>query len=144
MVRVYASLFAALSVGLTAQADQGGTAILAPTIAETEEAKPDWYQQFTIPDRTDLAPDWQTQTEDRLELQWLKGEQWSLSINLTTRYDDSVLPREEMQAGAEFQLTPRITLGGEVSIGAEELDDTTAWENQDMQTGIRLRSAFKF
>jgi len=144
MVRAIASVLAALSVGLTAQADQNVTPISVPSIAETEQAKPDWYQQFTIPDRTDLAPDWQTQPQDRLELQWLKGDQWSLSINLTTRYDDSVLPREEMQAGAEFQLTPRITLGGEVSIGAEELDDTAAWESQDMQTGIRLRSAFKF
>jgi len=48
MVRAIASVLAALSVGLTAQADQNVTPISLPSIAETEQAKPDWYQQFTF------------------------------------------------------------------------------------------------
>ena len=49
-----------------------------------------------------------------------------------------------MLAEAQFRITPRISVGGELSIAAEELDDTTQWEDQEIEAGIRLRSAFKF
>jgi hypothetical protein len=47
-------------------------------------------------------------------------------------------------AEAEFRITPRISVGGELTIGANELDDTRQWEEQQIEAGIRLRSAFKF
>jgi hypothetical protein len=49
-----------------------------------------------------------------------------------------------MQAGATFRVTPRFSVGGEVSVGAERLNDTSQWEYSQLETGIRLKSAFKF
>ena len=63
---------------------------------------------------------------------------------MTSRDERSPLAREEMRAGANFRITPRISVGGEFSIGADELDDTTKWQEQQLEAGIRLRSAFKF
>ena len=49
-----------------------------------------------------------------------------------------------MMAEAEFRITPRISVGGELTIGADEINDTARWEDQEIEAGIRLRSAFKF
>jgi hypothetical protein len=72
---------------------------------------------------------------------------WELSLDKFTRLGVSPLPREEVQAGATFKITPRFSVGGEVSIRADELNelnDSARWENQDVEAGIRLKSAFKF
>ncbi len=75
------------------------------------------------------------------------NSRWELSVDKFTRLGTSPLPREEVQAGATFKITPRFSVGGEVSIGAEELNelnDSARWENQSVEAGIRLKSAFKF
>lgn len=116
----------------------------APTISETDLASPEWYSSFTQHSGVDESPVWQLRPERDVSLAWMKGQRWSLNIDLKSRDDDSPLPREEMRAGATFRLTPRISVGGEVSVGAQDLDDGAAWEQQQLETGIRLQSAFKF
>ena len=49
-----------------------------------------------------------------------------------------------MLAEAEFRITPRLSVGGELTIRAEEFDEASTWEEQEIEAGIRLRSAFKF
>ncbi len=50
-----------------------------------------------------------------------------------------------MRAGAEFRITPRISVGGSLSVGSNSFDETLAqFEGEEIETGIRLRSAFKF
>ena len=73
-------------------------------------------------------------------------QQYAVATNLdkVSRTDLSPLPREEMQAGATFRITPRFSVGGEVSVGADELNDTSTWESREVEAGIRLKSAFKF
>jgi len=115
-----------------------------PKISETELATPEWFSSFTQFSGADESPIWQLRPERDVSLAWTKGQRWSLNIDLKQRDDNSPLPREEMRAGATFRLTPRISVGGELSVGAQELDDTTAWEQQQLETGIRLQSAFKF
>ncbi|MEM0985706.1 MAG: NtrZ family periplasmic regulatory protein [Pseudomonadota bacterium] len=107
---------------------------------------PAWYQQFTVTDPGFVTPEAALEgyTQKDLKLQWLKTGRWELTLDLTSRNDLSALPREEMAAGATFQITPRISVGGDLSVGAQELDDQSEWENQDIEAGIRLRSAFRF
>jgi len=116
----------------------------APKISETELATPEWFNSFTQLSGADESPIWQLSPEQDFSIAWTKGQRWSLNIDLKSRDEDSPLPREEMRAGATFRLTPRISVGGEVSVGANELDDAAAWEQQQLETGIRLQSAFKF
>ena len=140
-------VFAALS--FTAQADPDVLNVPAPTMAETEQAEPDWYQQFTFnsnisSDLLEEGPAWQPQAPKTFNLGWIKGDRWSLSVDLTSREEGSPLPREEMLAEAEFRITPRISIGGELTIGADELDEAANWDEQQIEAGIRLRSAFTF
>lgn len=116
----------------------------APKISETELATPEWFKSFTQISGADESPIFQLSPERDVSLSWTKGTRWALSIDLKTRDEASPLPREEMRAGATFRLTPRISVGGEVSVGAQELDDRALWEEEQLETGIRLQSAFKF
>lgn len=138
------SLVSFCGLALPALAQQDVPEMPAPTLAETDEAKPDWFQTFNFGNTDFNAPIWQDRPAQTFNLAWIKGDRWSLSLDLTSRENDSPLAREEMLAEAEFRITPRISVGGELTIGAEELNDTTRWEDQEIEAGIRLRSAFKF
>ncbi|MEM1106833.1 MAG: NtrZ family periplasmic regulatory protein [Pseudomonadota bacterium] len=119
----------------------------APTLAETEAATPDWYHQFTIaapPDTTGETAALRNLPSQELSFNFNEGSRWQFSIDLTSRPSASALPREEMSAGAMFQVTPRFSVGGDVSVGADELEDRSDWSGEDVETGVRVRSAFKF
>lgn len=131
-------------LALPALAQEDLLTLPAPSVSETEQGQPDWYQQFTFSADPTETPVWQAAPSKKLKLGWVKGDRWNLTVDLTTRDQQSPLPREEMSAGANFFITPRLSVGGEVSFGANELEDTTVWQEQDMETGIRLRSALKF
>lgn len=127
-----------------AVAEQDVPKMPAPSIAETELAEPEWFQKFNFSSDDVNSPIWQTAQSQTFNLAWIKGDRWSLSLDLTSREGDTPLPREEMLAEAQFRITPRISVGGELTIAAEELDDTAQWEDKEVEAGIRLRSAFKF
>lgn len=71
-------------------------------------------------------------------------DRWQMNFDMVTRSEDSPLPREEMSAVASYSFTPRFSLGGTVTLGAQELDDMSAWEEQRIEAGVKLKSSFKF
>lgn len=144
MRSLLASVLVFGGLAFPAMADQDVPDMPAPTMAETDQAEPDWFQKFSFATSDIETPIWQARASQTFNLAWIKGNRWSLSLDLTSRDEESPLPREEMLAEAEFRITPRISVGGELSIAAEELDDTAQWEDQEIEAGIRLRSAFKF
>lgn len=144
MRALVASLALLTALPLTAQAQEAMPEMPVASISETETAQPDWFHQFTFSQDDIESPVWQTQPSRNIGLAFVEGEKWSLRVDMTSRDERSPLAREEMTAGANFRITPRISVGGEFSIGADELDDTTKWQEQQLEAGIRLRSAFKF
>lgn len=149
---VFTMLFAsaAFAVPAMAQGDAVGADPISldmPMVSETEAATPEWYRQFTIvapPTVADTSPTFQGGFTEEFSLNFSEGDRWRFSIDLTTRSEDSLFPREEMSAGATFQITPRFSVGGDVSVGADELEDGSDLRGQDVETGVRLRSAFRF
>ncbi|MEM9739595.1 MAG: NtrZ family periplasmic regulatory protein [Pseudomonadota bacterium] len=149
---VFTLMIASTAFALPAMAQGNGVdadplAIDPPMPSETSAAVPDWYRQFTIaapPVGFENNPALQGGITEEFSFNFNEGNRWRFSIDLTSRPDASVLPREEMSAGATFQITPRFSVGGDVSVGADELEDRTDWTGQDIETGVRLRSAFKF
>ena len=67
-----------------------------------------------------------------------------MNLDVVSRVVESPLPREEMRAGATYQFTPRFSLGGSLTVGANELDDASQWKEQDIEAGVRLKTTFKF
>ena len=118
--------------------------VQAPSLSESKAAEADWYRQFAQPKPADAKPVWQPEPTDDFSIQFGGNARWQLNLDMLTRPNSSPLPREQMQAGATFRVTPRFSVGGEVSVGAERLNDTSQWEDSQLETGIRLKSAFKF
>ena len=116
----------------------------APTLSETSSARSEWYRQFSEGKAPESRLQWQAEPNQDFSVQIGKDSRWQLNLDKVTRPGETYLPREEVQAGATFRITPRLSVGGEVRIGADELDSSTRWENQDVEAGIRLKSAFKF
>lgn len=131
---------------LPAAAQSQPAEMSAPTVSETEKAEPDWYRQFTLSSPTEEMPIWQSAPSKEVRLAWVKGDKWQLSVDLTSRPEDSPLPSEEMTAGADFRITPRISVGGVLSVGSHDMDAASLqpYDGEEIEAGIRLRSAFKF
>ena len=82
--------------------------------------------------------------ENARAFQWGGIGRWKMNLHMVTRPEESPLPREEMRAGASYQFTPRFSVGGQVSVGAQELNDVSTWEEQEVEAGVQLKSTFKF
>ncbi|WP_139792380.1 NtrZ family periplasmic regulatory protein [Henriciella litoralis] len=142
---IAATLVTGLCAALPALAQAQPMELSAPTVSETDKAEPDWYRQFTLSSPSEQTPIWQGQPSKQVKLAWVKGDNWQLSVDLTSRPDGSPLAREEMRAGAEFRITPRISVGGSLTLGANDIDESLQqFKGDAIEAGIRLRSAFKF
>lgn len=120
----------------------------AETAADAK-GEPEWFRQFSFASDADPGTLIAPSSEDKWGLSFGSGERWSITIDRTTRdnfTEVTPLPREEFSAGAMFRLTPRFSVGGEVNVGGETLDveQLTSDGDEEMEAGIRLRSAFKF
>lgn len=146
LVLSFALAAAAFTLPVVAQERVAPDAIQieAPTLSETQAARTEWYRQFSEGKPAESRLQWQAEPNQDFSVQIGRNSRWQLNFDKVTRPGETFLPREEVQAGATFRVTPRFSVGGEVRIGAEELDSSRRWENQDVEAGIRLKSAFKF
>lgn len=142
----FAFAAAAFVLPAAAQERAGSDAIRVdiPTRSETTEARTEWYRQYSEGRPPESRLEWQAEPSQDFSVQIGQNSRWQLNLDRVTRPGDSPLPREEVQAGASFHITPRISVGGEVRIGTDEVDASRRWESQDVEAGIRLKSAFKF
>jgi hypothetical protein len=94
----------------------------------------------------DARPVWQAEPSEDVSMQFSGSDRWEFRIDKLSRPSANLspLPRQEMQAGATFKITPRFSVGGEVSVGADDLNAVSTWEDREVETGVRLKSAFKF
>ena len=147
-------ILGAMALHASAMAEQQAVSpeIQMPTQTSADlKGEPEWFRKFsfssddTVGTGVLLTP----APSDTWGLSWDQGERWSITVDRTLRRDQlllSPLPREEMSASAMFKLTPRLSFGGEVSVGAESLntDKLADPAEGEVEAGIRLRSAFRF
>lgn len=119
-------------------------AISSSEIPVATDAIPDWYQRFSSNDLSELYDARTGITERDVQLNIPSSSRWNLQLGLTTREGDIGQPREEMWAGATFNITSRLSIGGSVGVGSDDLGPGAEWGEQQFETGIRLQSAFKF
>ena len=108
------------------------------------DAIPDWYQRFSPNDINEFYDGRTGASERDVQLNIPSSSRWNLQLGLTTREGETGQPREEMWAGATFNITSRLSIGGSVGIGSDDLGPGAEWGSQQVETGIRLQSAFKF
>ena len=82
---------------------------------------------------------------DQLALAWRPGSKWGITLDLTQRSSNDVLPREELSAGAYYQITPRFRFGGALSLNGDSIKSAAeGWREEDGEAGVRIESAFSF
>lgn len=82
---------------------------------------------------------------DQLQLAWRPGGKWGITLDLTNREPNEILPREELAAGAYYQLTPRFRLGGGLTLNGDSLSSAAqGWKQKEGEAGVRIESAFSF
>lgn len=82
---------------------------------------------------------------NQLALSWRPGGKWGISLDLTSRSENNLLPREELSAGAYYQITPRFRFGGGVTLNGDNLRSAAeGWKDKEGEAGVRLESAFSF
>jgi hypothetical protein len=117
--------------------------------AETQQASP--RLNFGLTKSTEersllpLAPI----EKDRVELSWKPGGKWGITLDLTSRSDNELLPREEMSAGAYYQVTPRFRFGGGVTVKGDSLSSSLSnpganFNKDASEATVRVESAFSF
>jgi hypothetical protein len=83
--------------------------------------------------------------KDQLELSWKPGGKWGVTLDLTSRSENDILPREEFAAGLSYQVTPRFRFGGGVTLKGDSLSKpTTTFKDEVSETTVRVESAFAF
>jgi hypothetical protein len=83
--------------------------------------------------------------KDQLELSWRPGGKWGITLDLTSRSDNEILPKEEFAAGLSYQVTPRFRFGGGVTLKGDSLSKPmTTFKDTVSETTVRVESAFAF
>lgn len=83
--------------------------------------------------------------KDQLEFSWKPGGKWGITLDLTSRSENSLLPKEEVAAGLSYQVTPRFRFGGSVTLNGDSLSRPQQDFKQEVdEAAVRLESAFSF
>lgn len=81
---------------------------------------------------------------ERYSLSWTNDGRLTLRFGMMTRETQLALPRDEVQAGAYYQITPRLRVGGAVKLQGDELSSKGLQDREGLEADVRLESAFKF
>jgi hypothetical protein len=83
--------------------------------------------------------------KDQLELSWKPGGKWGITLDLTSRSENDILPKEEFAAGLSYQVTPRFRFGGGIALKGDSLASPEAWRQQEeREASVKIESAFSF
>jgi hypothetical protein len=87
--------------------------------------------------------------KDQVELKWKPAGNWDVTLDLTSRSQNDLFPREEVTAGVGYQVTPRFRLGGGVTVKGDSLATSLSNPAQNFgregtEASVRIESAFSF
>ncbi len=122
-----------------------GAAHAQSAVPSAENADMPWFQRFTAAPGADSLGGNQTITPA-----WNLNQRWGVTVDLREaeriqRGPDGVTT-DETAVGAYYQFTPRVRVGGEVSVGAAQRVTPVGprEERSEPAAGVRLESAFRF
>ncbi len=138
------------AVGI-AFAASGGTAFAQSTLAErtATAAEVPWYERFTYSSgAAEAPPSWST-INPRDPSAPVASARWGFTVNVgeeeRLRTAESITPRGESAVGAFYRFSPRVRVGGQVSVAPQPVTPgATRREQAEETAGVKLESAFRF
>jgi hypothetical protein len=116
-----------------------------PGAAATSGSVP-WYQRFTASNSVTADVTGNPENVRLPDPAWTLNQRWGVTLDVREAQRVDRLPEtsrgDQTSVGAYYQFTPRMRLGGEVSV--EDTQRPGAREAEEPQAGVRIESAFRF
>jgi hypothetical protein len=118
------------------------------SVTTTQAAVP-WYQRFTTSTGVTESITGETENDRVLTPAWTLNQRWGVTVDVREAQRIERLPDgghgDQTSLGAFYQFTPRVRVGGEVSVETTERPLVGTTENEDEpRAGVRIESAFRF
>jgi hypothetical protein len=134
-----------------AVAASGGSAHAQSTLAErtATAAEVPWYERFTYSSgATEKLPSWSS-VNPRDPNMPLASARWGFTVNVgeeeMVRAADGLAPRGEAAVGAFYRFSPRVRVGGQVSVAPQPVSPGARGRQETEDApGVKLESAFRF
>jgi hypothetical protein len=123
--------------------------IAGPTNAPgSASAAVPWYQRFTTSTGITESITGESENDRQLAPAWTLNQRWGLTVDVREAQRIERLPEggrgDQTSVGAYYQFTPRVRVGGEVSVEQQPLSPAPGVEEDEPRAGVRLESAFRF
>jgi hypothetical protein len=118
--------------------------------ANAEPAVP-WYQRFTTSNGVTESIVGDLENDRQLAPSWTLSQRWGVTVDVREAERLERLPEggrgDQTSVGAYYQFTPRVRVGGAVSLESAELPgaaERPVAEQEEPRAGVRIESAFRF
>lgn len=130
---------------------QGAPADVAQaTGAEATGAAVPWYQRFTTSNGVTESITGESEDDRLLAPAWSLNQHWGVRVDVREAQRIERLPEgghgDQTSVGAYYQFTPRVRVGGEVSLETTERPGVASVDprSDEPRAGVRIESAFRF
>lgn len=117
--------------------------------ANAAQAAVPWYQRFTTSNGVTETITGELENERILPPAWTLNQRWGVTIDVREAQRIERLPQggrgDQTSFGAFYQFTPRVRLGGEVSVETTPTPGSApSLEPVEPRADVRIESAFRF
>lgn len=123
--------------------------VTPPPGAGSSAAAVPWYQRFTTSSGVTETITGETENDRLATPTWSLNQRWGVTVDVREAQRIERLPEgghgDQASVGAYYQFTPRLRVGGELSV--EEQTPLTPVPRQgddEPRAGVRIESAFRF
>jgi hypothetical protein len=108
-----------------------------------------WYQRFTTSTGVTESITGEAENDRLAAPEWTLNQRWGVTVDVREAQRIERLPEasrgDQASVGAYYQFTPRVRVGGEVSVETQEpLTQTPGTDDEEPRAGVRIESAFRF
>lgn len=140
---------AVLATAGVAHAQDRPAAVAAPGAAAPSTAAVPWYQRFTTSSGVTETITGDSENDRLPAPAWTLNQRWGVTLDVREAQRIERAPDggrgDQASVGAYYQFTPRLRVGGEVSVEEETPLTPVPTENDDEpRAGVRIESAFRF
>jgi len=138
------------TAGVAHAQDRAAPSIAAPgATVQTGDAVP-WYQRFTTSSGVSESITGESENDRLPAPAWTLNQRWGVTVDVREAQRIDRLPEgsrgDQASVGAYYQFTPRMRVGGELSVESAErpLNVTPQGQDEEPRAGVRIESAFRF
>lgn len=113
------------------------------------EAVP-WYQRFTTSNGVTESITGEYENDRLLAPAWTLNQRWGVTVDVREAQRIERLPEgsrgDQASVGAYYQFTPRMRVGGQLSVETAErpINVAPTPDDDEPRAGVRIESAFRF